>query len=84
MDTRLQRVIAEVLGIPAERVHAHLRREDVTEWDSLNHLRLITAIESELGAAFTMEQIAAVSTIGDLERALGRPAEDGFSSGASR
>ncbi len=72
MDAHLQRVIAEVLEIPAERIHDQLRREDVPEWDSVNHLRLITAIESELGAAFTMEQIVAVGTVGDLERAIGR------------
>lgn len=76
MDKQLQRLIAEVLEIPADHVRPELQREEIPEWDSLNHLRLITAIESELGVSFTMEQIVAISSVADLEAATrrdGRP-----------
>lgn len=72
MDTQLQRLVAEVLEIPPESVRPELRREDTPEWDSLNHLRLVTAIESELGVTFTMEQIVAITSVADLQAATGR------------
>jgi acyl carrier protein len=66
-------IVAECLEVPAIRVTASLVRRDTPEWDSLNHLRLITALESELGARFTMEEIASIETIADVMRIVTRP-----------
>lgn len=44
-------------------------RDDIDEWDSLNHIRLLTAIESEFGFQFDLdeiEDISSVSTIADI------------------
>lgn len=44
-------------------------REDIDEWDSLNHIRLLTAIEREFGFQFDLdeiEDISSVSTIAEI------------------
>jgi len=38
-------------------------REDVDEWDSLNHIRLLTAIESEFDFQFDLDEIEDISTV---------------------
>jgi len=49
--------------------------DDVDKWDSLAHLRLITAIEAEYGIRLTMQQIQGIQSLGDLE-AVVRPGAD--------
>ena len=69
-DDRLRAVVAECLQMPVSRVQGSMSRQETAEWDSLNHLRLITAIESEFGIAFTMDEIASIATLADLRRAI--------------
>lgn len=40
--------------------------EDVADWDSANHVRLIIAIEGELGIRFETDEITAPDTVGEL------------------
>jgi acyl carrier protein len=71
-EAAFRSIVAECLEVPPVRVTASLVRRDTPEWDSLNHLRLITALESELGARFTMEEIASIETIADVMRIVTR------------
>jgi len=44
-------------------------RDDIDEWDSLNHIRLLTAIEAEFGFQFDLneiEELTSVSAIADI------------------
>ena len=38
---------------------------DIEEWDSLNHINLIVAIENEFKFKFTLEEIQSLKTVGD-------------------
>ena len=40
--------------------------EDVAEWDSANHVRLIVAIEEEFSVTFSAEEITAPENVGEL------------------
>jgi acyl carrier protein len=68
MNERLCAILSEILELPSSEIRPDLRRSDVESWDSLNHLRLVTAIESEFGAKLSMDEIAEVQTPGALER----------------
>jgi acyl carrier protein len=68
MTKRLQSLIAEMLDLPEDEITADTRREDTESWDSLNHLQLVTAIEKEFGVKLSMDEIAATTTAGDLQR----------------
>ena len=70
MDERLQVLIAEILDLPLAQVKPDTRRADTDAWDSLAHLRLITAIEAEFRCLFTMEEIANLQTCGELQRRI--------------
>jgi acyl carrier protein len=64
--TDINGVIADVLGLPESEVNDLMTRQDVPSWDSLNHLRLITALEQECGVSFAMEEIVSIESIANL------------------
>lgn len=72
MQPQLRTMLAEVLDIPLTHVTPALVRGETGAWDSLNHLRLMTAVEQEYGVSFTMDEIIGVRTPGDLEQAIER------------
>lgn len=39
---------------------------DVADWDSLNHINVISSIESEFGIDFNMEEVVNFKNVGDM------------------
>lgn len=62
---------AEAFGVPPEAVPAGAAIGEVEAWDSLAHLRLILAVETQLGRELTTEEAAAIVSLADVERLLG-------------
>ena len=44
--------------------------DDVEEWDSLSHVRLVVAVEREWGISFTNAEIEGFKCVGDLISAI--------------
>ncbi len=40
--------------------------DDIDDWDSLEHINLMNAIEQEFGIKFTMGQIVAMKNVGEM------------------
>jgi acyl carrier protein len=72
MDEQLRTLIADVLGIDAQEVHPGMQRSQTGTWDSLGHLRLITALERHFGVALRMEEIERIHTPAELQEAIER------------
>ena len=66
LDTRIKEVMAEVLEIDPLRIDDDYSREEASTWDSLNHLRLITALEEALGVKFTMQEVEEMQRYGQI------------------
>jgi acyl carrier protein len=47
LNDKLVEIVAELLDLEPALVKEELTPEDVELWDSLNHLRLMTAVEEE-------------------------------------
>ena len=62
--------ISEILGEIVEIDDLHLaettRAEDVQDWDSTNHVRLLVAIESTFGIRFETDEIGGLQNVGQL------------------
>ncbi len=65
MEIRLREILADVLDVDPQ-IPDDFSRDDESGWDSMAHLRLITAIEQAFEIKFTMKEIEEIRSYGDL------------------
>lgn len=68
--SKVNSIVAEVLGIPSEQVTGDLTPDAIATWDSLNHLRMITQLEQELEIKLTMSEIQEITSVDALHRVI--------------
>lgn len=61
---RVQKVFDAVFLEPV-KVSPELSAEDVEEWDSMIHISLVVAIESEFGIKFRVGEVEATRNVGE-------------------
>ncbi|NGX16859.1 acyl carrier protein [Wenzhouxiangella sp. XN24] len=66
----LATIIGEVMSIDPDKVAPETTADDVDSWDSLNHLRLITAVEERFQIRLSMMEIMGLECVGDLFAAV--------------
>ncbi|HYO14537.1 MAG TPA: acyl carrier protein [Thermoanaerobaculia bacterium] len=57
VDRRIREVLAEVFEIDPAAIGEGFHRDDAPAWDSLNHLRMVSALEEAFGIKFTMKEV---------------------------
>jgi len=57
MKELVRQLVADVLGMDPGEVSDELSRDTADNWDSLNHLRIVTAIEQEFAVSLSMHDI---------------------------
>jgi acyl carrier protein len=67
---QLIEIITRVLNIENKLVDENLARLDSSNWDSFNHLLLISEIEKELGVVFTMQEVADIQNYKQLKEII--------------
>ena len=63
---KLTDIIRDVFDDESLQPTDAMTAEDVAEWDSTNHVRLMVAVESEFGIRFETDEITAPETVGQL------------------
>lgn len=58
VELRTQRLVAEVFGLPEQQVTLQTTHESVDDWDSLNVLNILMAVEAEFGVSISPEEAA--------------------------
>lgn len=64
-------VVAEVMGLPVERVSDDVGPATFGQWTSLRHIQLVAAIEDTYGVHFSPREVRSVRTVGGLRDILG-------------
>ena len=67
MTDRLIELACEIFDLNEGEVSLESSTESLDAWDSLNHLRLITAVEQEFSVKFTMSEIESIKTMAALQ-----------------
>ena len=46
--------------------------DDIEDWDSLNHITLMAAVEEEFGIRFTMGQVSGMKNVGEMAEIIAK------------
>lgn len=72
MDARLKKILGNVFDVPEEEIQDGTGPENVGMWTSLNHLRMITAIEKEFGIRLPQKEIREMRSFAAIRETVGR------------
>lgn len=67
--SRLELIFKEILD-PDLVLTEELDASKVPQWDSLNHISLVVAIEGEFGIDLSAEELADLTNVGDMVRLI--------------
>ena len=73
MDTlteKLTQVFREVFDSDTLTLRDDLVASDVDGWDSLNHVKLVVAIETAFGVRFSTREVVGWKNVGDMKKSL--------------
>ena len=70
IPAKLREILAQVLGAPQDRIGPGFSAESAPEWTSLNHLMLISQLESEFGVFFTNQEVQQLTSFDRIVAAL--------------
>jgi acyl carrier protein len=70
MDRALERAFEEVFKLTAAQVTDDLSPDTLDEWDSLSHLRLVTALEESTGLKFENVEIMDMVSVSAIREIL--------------
>ncbi|MBZ5664220.1 MAG: acyl carrier protein [Acidobacteriia bacterium] len=61
---QVRNVASDIFGVPADKITAESSPETVENWDSMQHLNLVLAVEEKFGVQLEPEDIEQMKTIG--------------------
>jgi acyl carrier protein len=70
--SRVRELLSQVLDVPAASVGPEFSTGSSGAWTSLNHLMLISQIESEFGVVFSNQEIRELTSFTAIVETLGR------------
>jgi acyl carrier protein len=62
---RLNQVFREVFDDDSIEISDEMTAADVEEWDSLNHINLIVAVERTFGIRFSTKEVNGLANVGE-------------------
>ena len=69
---QVRNVASDILGIPADKITAESSPETIENWDSMQHLNLVLAIEEKFGVQLEPEDIEQMKNIGAIAALIER------------
>jgi acyl carrier protein len=72
MNQKLAMVVAEVFGVSPADIGPQTGPDQVSAWDSIGQLRLVSAVECAFGVTLDLEEIASMDSVGMLATILER------------
>ena len=63
---QLNEVFRDVLDDDTIELNDQTTSRDIEDWDSLEHINLIAAIETQFGMKFTMGQVVTMKNVGEM------------------
>jgi acyl carrier protein len=62
----VEEICKDIFDFEDLKINTTTEPSDISQWDSLNHLNLISSIEEDFSIKFNFEEISSVKNIGDI------------------
>ena len=63
---RLNKVFRDIFDDDSIVVKPETTSNDIEDWDSLEHINLIVAVEQEFGMKFNMKEVTTMKNVGEM------------------
>ena len=63
MEDKIKEVFSNIFGTPLNEINGQSSPDTIENWDSINHMKLITALEEEFDVEFTDEEILEMQNV---------------------
>lgn len=63
---RLEEVFRDVFDDDSITLYEDTTADDIDDWDSIEHITLIAAVEQEFGMRFTMGEVSGMKDVGEM------------------
>jgi acyl carrier protein len=70
MSNKLQLLLSKIFDLNEGQISDDLTRDDVSKWDSLTHMELVTALESEFMIALSIDEIMKLDSVRSIKQIL--------------
>tara|TARA_Y100000310_G_scaffold333939_1_gene412542 strand:+ start:375 stop:605 length:231 start_codon:yes stop_codon:yes gene_type:complete len=67
---QLKKIVAKVLNVDESKVDDDLTMDNAEQWDSFNHLLIISEIEKEMGVKFSIQEVEKIKSFKDLKEVV--------------
>lgn len=61
--TGVQSILAEILLVAADGIGIEIEQKDIKNWDSMQHINIMLALEQNFGVHFTPEEFTELVTV---------------------
>ena len=66
VESRVRRIVADVLDVPQAQVTRETSPETFETWDSVQHLNIVLSLEQEFGVSVPPEDIDKLRSVGHI------------------
>jgi acyl carrier protein len=63
-------IASDIFGVPAERLSATSSPDTIENWDSVQHLNLVLALEEKFGLQLSPEEIEQMKNLGETAKVI--------------
>ncbi len=71
ITVKVRRTFADVFNLPREEIKPETSPDNLKNWDSLQHLNLVLALEQDFGVRFNPEEIENLENVAAIEKLVG-------------
>ena len=71
---RLEQVFRDVFDDDSIVLYEDTTADDIDDWDSIEHITLIAAVEQEFGMRFSMREVSGMKDVGEMVTILAQRA----------
>jgi acyl carrier protein len=70
METRIKQIMADALDLEPRAIDGDTTVDTLERWDSLTHINLCLSLEQDFQVSFTVDEMEAMLSYGDILRVL--------------